>query len=127
MVRSIRYALGILLGILALNAIGGGYYGISGAKDVPVALLAGSPFKDYFIPSLFLFLVVGGSAFFACIAVFRRLPFAKKAAFASATILVLWLAVQVAIIGYMSWMQPVTAVVALIIFFLTWKLPPDAY
>src|SRR5690606_1850414 len=124
MVRSIRYALGILLGILALNAIGGGYYGISGAKDVPVALLAGSPFKDYFIPSLFLFLVVGGSAFFACIAVFRRLPFAKKAAFASATILVLWLAVQVAIIGYMSWMQPVTAVVALIIFFLTWKLPP---
>jgi len=34
-----------------------------------------------------------------------------------------WLAVQVSIIGYVSWMQPVTALVALIIFILARFLP----
>ena len=121
------YALGILLAFLALNAIGGGYYGMAGAKAVPVALLKGSPFKDYFIPSLFLFVVVGGSALFASIAVFRRMAIAKKAAMISAIIVIIWLAVQVGIIGYISWMQPLTALVAVIIFILSLKLPHNAH
>ena len=119
----IRFSLGILLAILALNAFEGGYYAMAGAKDVPIDLLARSPLKNYFIPGLFLFVIIGGSALYASIAVFRRLPGVKKAAFASAVIVMLWLAIQVAIIGYLSWMQPVTAGVALIILLLTWKLP----
>lgn len=123
----IRYALGILLAILALNAFGGGYYGMAGAKAVPVALLTGSPFKDYFIPSLFLFVIVGGSALFASIAVFLSKAIGKKAAMLSAIIVILWLVVQVVIIGYISWMQPVTALVAVIILYLSWKLPQHAH
>jgi hypothetical protein len=49
---AIRYSLGSLLAFGALNAIGGGYYGLSGAAGVPKAWLEGSPFSDYFIPSL---------------------------------------------------------------------------
>lgn len=57
----IRYVLGSLLTFGALNAAYGGYYGLSGAKGVPLEWLSGSPFRDYFIPSLILLVVVGGS------------------------------------------------------------------
>ena len=65
----IRHALGGLLAFGALNAFAGGYYGLSGAPGVPVEWLEGSPFSDYTVPSLILFIVVGGSLLIA--AVFR--------------------------------------------------------
>jgi len=121
--KFIRYALGILLLVLALNAFAGGYYGMSGARNVPVEWLKDSPFHSYFIPGIILFVCVGGSALFAAMAVLRRYRIARKAAFSSGIIALLWLSVQVAIIGYVSWMQPATAVAAVIILFLTWQLP----
>jgi hypothetical protein len=45
----VRWPLGLLLGFGALNAFGGGYYGMAGAEGIPTAWLAGSPFHDYFI------------------------------------------------------------------------------
>jgi len=125
--KFIRYALGILLLVLALNAFAGGYYGMSGARNVPVEWLKDSPFHSYFIPGIILFVCVGGSALFAAMAVLRRYRIARKAAFSSGIIALLWLSVQVAIIGYVSWMQPATAVAAVIILFLTWQLPKYGY
>lgn len=121
--KFVRYFLGTLLAFLALNAFGGGYYGMAGAEGVPLELLEGSPFNSYFIPSLILFLVVGGVSFFASIAVFARWGFARKASFLAALVVFGWLVVQVAIIGYASWMQPATAVAATIILVLNWYLP----
>lgn len=120
--RLVRYTLGFLLFVLALNAFGGGYYGMAGAKDVPVEWLQGSPFKDYFIPGLFLFVVIGGTAFFAAVAVFMRRSGGVKMAVASGIITLLWIIVQVAIIGYVSWMQPATTAAALVILLLAWRL-----
>jgi len=125
--KFIRYALGILLVVLALNAFAGGYYGMSGARNVPVEWLKDSPFHSYFIPGIILFVCVGGSALFAAMAVLRRYRIARKAAFSSGIIALLWLSVQVAIIGYVSWMQPATAIAAVIILFLTWQLPKYGY
>jgi hypothetical protein len=122
--KLIRYTLGMLLLLVAVNAFGGGCYGMTGAKNVPRKWLEGSPFQSYFVPGLILFVVVGGSAFFAAIVVFKRKHIARKAAFICGMIILCWLAVQVAIIGYVSWMQPVTAIAAFIILFLTWQLPP---
>jgi len=119
----IRYTLGLLLVLLALNAFAGGYYGMSGAENVPKEWLKGSPFSNYFIPSLILFTCVGGSALIASIAVFRRHYLARRAAFMAGIITLLWLTVQVVIIGYVSWMQPTTAIAAFIILFLTSQLP----
>lgn len=113
-----RYSLGFLSGFLALNAFGGGYYGMAGADGVPLNLLEGSPFSSYFIPGLILFVVVGGSLLCTSMAVFAQWKVARLASFASVIIVTGWLAVQVAIIGYVSWMQPVTAIVTLIIFVL---------
>ena len=124
--KVICYTLGILLLLLAINALGGGYYGMAGAKNVPAEWLKGSPFHNYFIPGLFLFVCVGGSALVAAIFVFRRHHMARKAAFICGIIVLLWLIVQVAIIGYVSWMQPTTAITAILILLLTWKLPKYA-
>lgn len=68
----VRYLLGSLLAFGAINAFGGGYYGLSGAEGVPVEWLEGSPFRSYFVPSVVLFVVVGGSFLFAAIAVFSN-------------------------------------------------------
>ncbi len=121
--KLIRYILGSILILLAVNAFGGGYYGMAGAKNIPVEWLEGSPFSDYFIPSLFLFIVIGGLALFSGIAVYRQLRIARKATFVCGIIILLWIAIQVAIIGYVSWMQPTTMVTALLILLLTWQLP----
>src|SRR4051812_27480018 len=49
-----RWILGSLLLLVALNAFGGGYYGMAGAPNVPTEWLEGSPFTSYFLPSLIL-------------------------------------------------------------------------
>lgn len=121
--KLVRYTLGFLLVVLALNAFAGGYYGMAGAETVPTEWLKGSPFRGYFIPGLILFICVGGSSLIAAIAVFRRHRIARKAAYLCGIITLLWLTVQIAIIGYVSWMQPTTTVVALFILLLTWQLP----
>ncbi len=121
--KFLRYALGSLLALLALNAFAGGYYGVAGAKGIPVAWLKGSPFPNYFIPGLFLLIVVGGSALIATIAVLSRHKEARKASFVCGAIVLLWLAAQVSIIGYVSWMQPATATTVFLIFLLTWLFP----
>jgi hypothetical protein len=109
---AVRYTVGALLAFGALNAFGGGYYGLMGAKDVPKEWLEGSPFTDYFIPSLILFVVVGGSFLLAAVAVFARWRSARLLTLATVAIVLGWIGIQVAIIGYVSWMQPTTAIVA---------------
>jgi len=121
--NSVRYVLGVLLAFAALNAFGGGYYGMSGAEGVPLEWLEGSPFQNYFIPGLVLFVVVGISFLVASVAVFSRLHFARAASFASVLIVFIWLVIQLFIIGYVSWMQPATAILSLLILVLTFLLP----
>lgn len=118
-----RYTIAILLLLVAINALGGGYYGLTGAKDIPLEWLKDSPFKNYLLPSLFLFVVIGGSCLIAAIAVFRRRGWAGKAAFICSIILFAWLAAQVVIIGYVSALQPATAVAATLILLLSLLYP----
>jgi hypothetical protein len=104
----IRNLLGGLLTFGALNAFAGGYYGLSGAEGVPREWLAGSPFADYSVPSLFLFVVVGGALALGAVMVWIRHRSAHLAAIAAGVVVLAWIIVQVAIIGYVSWMQPTT-------------------
>lgn len=123
---SIRTLLGALLAFGALNAFAGGYYGLSGAEGVPREWLAGSPFSDYVVPSLVLFVVVGGALALAAIMVFRGHPLARAIACAAAAVLLVWIVVQVAIIGYVSWMQPATFAAGLLMLLLISLLPSTA-
>jgi hypothetical protein len=115
----IRYALGGLLALVALNAAGGGWYGLSGAEGIPTEWLRGSPFRTYVGPSLILLLVVGGSSLAAAIAVLLRRPSAVVLATSAGVILLGWIAVQLTILGYVSWMQPAAAAAGVIILALT--------
>jgi hypothetical protein len=119
----LRHALGGLLALTALNAIGGGGYGVAGAPGFPREWLEGTSFGSYFVPGVILFLVVGGSSLVAAVAVFARRRRARAAALAAGAILLGWLAVQVAVIGYRSWLQPAMAIVALAIGALALALP----
>lgn len=117
--RVLRYTLGTLLAFLALNAFGGGYYAMAGAEGVPVEWLQGSPFSDYFYPGVILFMVVGGGFLLASIAIFAGYKYDIYFSYAAIMIVAGWLIVQVAIIGYVSWMQPATAITAIVILLLT--------
>ena len=121
--RAVRYVLGSLLAFGALNAFGGGYYGLSGAKGVPVEWLAGTPFRDYTVPSLILFALVGGSFLVAAVAVLARSRMARASALTASIVVLVWIVVQMAIIGYVSWMQPATAIGGVLILMLSWVLP----
>jgi len=123
---SIRTLLGALFAFGALNAFAGGYYGLSGAEGVPREWLAGSPFSGYVVPSLVLFVVVGGALALAAIMVFRGHPLARAIACAAAAVLLVWIVVQVAIIGYVSWMQPATFAAGLLMLLLISLLPSTA-
>jgi hypothetical protein len=120
---ALRYGLGGLLLFAALNAFAGGYYALAGAKDIPRDWLVDSPFRDYFVPGLILFGVVGGSLLAAAVAVLGRKPFAALAAYAAGVVLLAWLGVEMIIIGYVSWMQPATAAAGLLILLAAWGLP----
>lgn len=120
---AVRYLLGALLTFAALNAFAGGYYGVAGAKGIPSEWLRDSPFPDYFVPSLILMVVVGGGFLAAAVAVFAKWRHDRTLTVAAALIVFGWLAVEVAIIGYVSWMQPATAIAGAVILALAWKLP----
>lgn len=117
--KFIRYILIAVLAIVALNAFGGGYYGLAGAENVPIEWLEDSPFNSYFIPSLILLIGVGGSCLIACIAFAGGAAWAHYTGYASGLILLTWITVQVSIIGYVSWLQPTMFITALSILFLT--------
>lgn len=120
------HLLGGLLLLIALNAVGGGLYGLSGAEGIPTAWLAGSPFADYPLPSLFLLICVGGAALTAGVAVLRRRPAGRPAALLAGAVLVAWIVVQVGIIGPVSWLQPAMLIAGLAIVALAARLDAAA-
>jgi hypothetical protein len=122
----------VLMLFLAVSAIGGGI-GIlrdpSGAfLTMSARDLAGSPFSDFSIPGIFLLVVLGfGSAVAALL--LWKLPGRISWFFAvgiSATLLV-WLAVQIAIIGYRGVLQPLYALLGMTMLALLMTRPARAY
>ena len=99
--------------VVALNAVGGGIYGLTGAPGVPVAWLQRTPFASYLVPSLILLVVVGGSQAAAGLSIAVRSPRSRSASVMAGAVLLGWIGVQVALIGYVSWLQPTVAVAAL--------------
>ena len=93
---------------LGLQGVGGGWYGLGGAQGVEPAWLAGSPFPDYTIPSLFLLLVIGGGSFATAFAWWRRSRFAPLLTLATGLVVMAWIVIQVSIIGFNSPLQPIS-------------------
>jgi CHASE2 domain-containing sensor protein len=67
---------------------------------LPVSLLRGSPFANYFMPGLVLFAGLGVGPLVAAGLVWRRHPRAPLIAIGVGIILLIWMGVEIAIIGY---------------------------
>ena len=117
--------LSVLHSLVALNAVGGGIYGLTGAAGVPVEWLEKTPFSSYLIPSFILLLVVGGTQIAAGLAVAARTPRSRRVSLVAGTILLGWIVTQVALIGYVSWLQPAVGIAALANLTLAWWLRDD--
>jgi hypothetical protein len=103
--------LGILDLFVGLNAVvagallaarpSGALLGMS--RDV----LRGSPFETFLIPGLVLALIVGGSLLLGGVLSLRRHALGEFVSLAGGVVLAGWISVQVALIGYLSLLQPI--------------------
>ena len=67
---------------------------------LPLSALHGSPFETYFGPGLILFCALGLGPLAAAVLAWRRHPLAPIAAFVIGVALLIWMAVEIAIVGY---------------------------
>ena len=67
---------------------------------LPLSALHGSPFETYFAPGLILFCALGLGPLAAALLAWRRHPLAPIAALGVGVALLIWMAVEIAIVGY---------------------------
>jgi len=67
---------------------------------IPLLALKGSPFETYFVPGLILFCALGLGPLAAAWLAWRRHPLAPIAALGVGVTLLIWMAVEIAIVGY---------------------------
>ena len=89
---------------LSFGALGGGGALVLGSRGeiipLPLSALKGSPFETYLVPGLILFVVLGLGPLLAASLVWRRHPLAPLAAIGTGLALLIWLAVEIVIVGY---------------------------
>jgi hypothetical protein len=90
--------------VLAVGALAGGVALMIGPRGeilpLPLSALRGSPFDTYLIPGVVLFTVLGFGPLVAARLAWLRHPLAPAAALLVGLALLVWIAVQVAIIGF---------------------------
>ncbi len=115
---------------MSIGALGGGLVLMLAPRGeimpLPLSALAGSPFDTYFVPGLILFGVLGLGPLIAARLAWLRHPLAPTAAFVVGAGLLIWVAVEVAIIGYSN-EPPLQAIygilgVAILLVALRWLL-----
>ena len=114
--------LAIISGFVGVSAFGGGIFGMLGAKGIPLELLEGSIFSNYFFPSLILFFVVGGFSLLSMIMILKGKKNARRIANLTGIIILIWIVFQLQIIGYESWLQPLIAIAGISIIILSGNL-----
>jgi hypothetical protein len=107
--------LAVLHMLLSVAAFGAGQAFVRDPTGAPLGMttapLDGSPFRDYRIPGLFLAIVIGGANLLSAVALLRKQPLAPLVSLATGLLLMAWIAIQTAIIGFMHWSQAVWWVV----------------
>jgi uncharacterized BrkB/YihY/UPF0761 family membrane protein len=101
-----RYALIVLLLLLGASGVAGGLALLADATgsaiDLPLAWLDGTPFEDYRAPGLILLVVLGLGPLAACVGVWTQRSWGWIASLAVGVALLVWIMVQIALIGYQA-------------------------
>jgi hypothetical protein len=116
--------LAVLTGFIGLGAlISGGMLILSPSGSLlgfTPALLKGTPFKDFLIPGIILFLFLGAYSAAVTYSIiarpgwrwpdiinpFKKLHWAWAAALANGIIIFIWISVETILLGYISFLQP---------------------
>jgi hypothetical protein len=105
-----KLILGIIQLIVAVGALPAGYLLFSQpdghAMHMSVDMLAGSPFKDFFIPGLFLFIVNGVFNLMSSVLAFLKYRHTALLGLLLGFILIVWISVQVYSVGLNHFLQP---------------------
>jgi len=104
--KGIRIAVVVIDLFAALSAIVGAVGLIAGFMNIPLSVLDGTPFADFTVPALLLGTVVGGSALVAAaIALFGPRRMEPLATAAAGCVMVGWITIEIAMIGFGAWVQ----------------------
>jgi hypothetical protein len=79
--------------------------------------LSQSPFKSYLVPGILLLLVNGIGNLTAVVLSYRQHRLAGHAGIIFGGALIVWIIVQVIMIGFASWLQPAFLIIGIIMFF----------
>ena len=90
--------------------------------NLSVRLLQYSSFKNFMIPGLLLFIVVGGISTIALSANIIKSSKRYKWAMASAVVLCGWIIIQMILIQFFSWLHGLYLTIAVLIFILAYLL-----
>lgn len=101
----------VVLALLALGALGGAAFLVTSpdgsAMQWDVSMLAGSPFPDFFVPGLILGGLFGLGSLAVAAMGLARLRIAPFLAFAIGGAQMIWIVVELAIIGQLSFLHPI--------------------
>ncbi len=104
--------------MVAIGAIPAGYLFLispDGSKlGMTVEALSGSPFRDYFVPGLFLFTVNGVFNLIASVLAFRKYKHASVIGMALGLALMIWVTVQAYSVGLSHFLQPAYFIIGII-------------
>jgi hypothetical protein len=108
MIRWGQTLLHLILGVAAIAA-GQAFVRDPSGKALGMATdyLEGSPFPDYRIPGLFLAVVIGGANLLSAVTLVRKVRGAAYLSLGTGLLLVAWVAIQTAIIGFRHWSQAI--------------------
>jgi hypothetical protein len=111
----------LLIGLQALTGLGafaGAANLVGGGMGLDAALLDRTPFTSWAWPGVALAVLVGVPMLLAAAAEWRRAPRASQLSLTAGVVLMGWITVQVALIGYQTWLQPTFFLVGLAVSFL---------
>jgi hypothetical protein len=107
-----RRSRAVVIAVELAVGVGAIYGGVSLLHDaegfgLKESWLDGSPFPDYTIPAIFLLVVIGGGMLVSALLAWRSSSLAPLAALKMGFILVAWLIIETAIIGFHGPQQPI--------------------
>jgi len=103
----LRYGLAATLAAQGVSGLAGGYGLVADpsgeAVGLPLAWLGQTPFSDYFVPGLILLTVLGVFPLIVAWSLWRRRPWARRGALVVGAALLIWIVVEIVMIGYHPW------------------------
>ena len=88
------------------------------ALGFSVKWLHGSPFANYLIPGIVLFVVIGLGTLVAAFILWKKPEISWLTTMAAGGALIIWILVQVSILGYLSILQPIFFIIGVLEFVL---------